>query len=742
MDIIDELRRDPARKIVYIHVEQPKKPEIGPRVEEVIKNKDLIEALKRKGIKRLFRFQHEAIKEVKKGENIFIVAGTGTGKTEAFLLPILEEISKKPYDGVKAVLIYPTKALARDQLKRILEYTSTFFGLRAEVLDGDTPDKKRKIIYTYPPQILITNPDMIHFSLQYSKEFQKLVSTAKYIVLDDAHVYTGVFGAHVHYVLRRLKRFTGDVQLIGASATIGNPSEFSMNLFGEESKVIYSNISRRAQIFHILVSPIGRSRLMEAISLLRLCFKLGLKTLVFVDSHRSAELLKLFAKRQRLEVELHRAGLRPEERERVEHNLRSGKLNAVIATPTLELGIDIGYLDAVILYNIPPTFSRYIQRTGRVGRRGQHAYVFTILGDDPISAFYERNPKYFFKRKVDPAYIDPLNEEVAKVHLLAMARDSPYRQDILSGYERKIVATLMKENKLRIGKRGFIVITRYGVKYLMERQNLRGIGDIISIVVSGGRKIGAREMPQALKELFPGAIYLHGGKPYLVLDLKNKKAVVKPLPYVEPPVITSPLYYTIPGEGNMFDQYEVMGLSIKYLELEITDFVYGYIVKRFPSMELIDEKIFEKEYNYSFKTKGLLIEFPYYLEWSEIENAEAFHAIEHALISAAQVVVGASTTDLGGVSFPSGHIYIYDSYPGGSGISKGLFERLEEALKVAHKIVSRCECEDGCPRCIYSPYCGNNNKILSRTRASFILEKALALKLYARFVRRRGRPLV
>jgi len=740
---IEKLKAIKHLKIVDTYSEKPSQPKFGPEVEKLDLSQPLCQALKSRGIKRLFEYQHTAIENIFQGKNVVISAGTGLGKTEAFIVPILADIFANPFSPrTLGLIIYPTKALARDQLERINSYMSFAFGARAMVLDGDTPEKVRREIYSHPPHILITNPDMIHFSLQYSRDFKDLVSTVKYIVLDDAHVYAGVFGSHVAYVIRRLKRFTPEAQFIVASATIGDPKNFAETLVGEHFIEVSTPPSRKNEIIHILAKPEGISKTRLVTELMKTCVEHDLKTIIFVDSHKLAEILKILGEKTGIKVGLHRAGLKPEERKKVEQAFKKGSVKVIIATPTLELGIDIGDLDVAILYNIPPTMSKYIQRTGRVGRRERKGYVITILGDDPISAYFERHPSEFFNRPLERQVVTLENEEVAKIHMLAMARDKPYSLEELSHFERRIAETLLADGFLALRRRT-LRITRKGARFLSERQSLRGVGEVIKIVTRSGRVIGYREMPMALKELHPGAVYLHGGRPYISLDLTTKRAIVEPLPR-DYPFITKPLFYSDPKEIEMYAEKRYRGIYLRYVNLAIKDAVFGYVVKRFPGMENVREVELDKEYTYIFKTKGVFIYVEPESDWDLLSNAEAFHAIEHALISAAEIVIGAAPTDLGGISFPSGHIYIHDAYPGGSGVSAEFYRRIDEIVEKAFDIVSRCQCIDGCPRCIFSPYCGNNNKILSRRKAHEKLRKVLQLEFIERevSVEHYGKPLV
>jgi DEAD/DEAH box helicase domain-containing protein len=726
-EFIEEIGRDGARKLVHVAVEKPSPPEPGPPVEEVVKSEVLREALKKRGIERLYRFQAEAIRLIESGKSTLIVAGTGTGKTEAFLIPVLERVLEEPYkQEVKAILVYPTKALARDQLARVNSLVTSVFGARALVFDGDTSERERENIYAMPPQVLITNPDMLHYGLMSSPRFRELCSTAEYVVLDDLHVYSGVLGAHVHYVLRRLRRvLKSEPVLVGTSATVGNPREFASALFGVDAEVVDAGPGRRGVVYHVLLKPVARPKLAEVASLVAACVKRGLKTIAFADSHKAVELLHRLCVRMGIDVLVHRAGLLPEERRRVERELASGRVLAVAATPTLELGIDIGDLDCVVLANLPPAYSKYVQRTGRCGRRGGKAYVLTVLGNDPISQYYENNPGDFFGKGVEPVAVEPENEEVAKIQLLAAALDKPLSLSELQPFEAKLVDELASQGFLRFMKsRGYYRATAEAARYLRSRPGLRGVGEVVRIYDSAGKLIGFREMPMALKELFPGAVYLHGGDAYLSLELTERKATVTKLPR-DYRFVTSALYYPEPVAFAAEDSRKVWGVEVEYGRIRVREVVYGYVVRDFESGATVREAPLDRDYAYEFSTRGILIRFPVNPEWSLMGNAEAFHAAEHVVISAAQMVAGAAPTDLGGISYPSGHVFIYDSYPGGSGCSKTLFRRLEEALARALRIVASCTCEDGCPRCVYSPFCGNNNKVLSR-RKSLHLLKSLA----------------
>ncbi len=727
-----DIANDKERYIVYVYEEKPAEIRWGPEVEQLDLPKTLIEHLKSRGIKRLMEYQWTAYNAIKSGKDVVIVSGTGTGKTEAFILPLVSRLLSER-DSI-ALILYPTKALARDQYLRIREYADKA-GLRVEVYDGDTPEEARRRIYASPPEILITNPDMLHYALLYVDKFKAILPRVRLVVLDDFHMYEGVFGTHVHYVLRRLERFCKNLQYVATTATIGNPDEFGRLMFRREVHVIHGVSGRRSIVRHVLLKT-NRAKVREAVELVKLAVRHGKKGIVFADSHRLVEVIKKLLDKENLGhlAAVHRAGLTREERAEIEDKFREGKLMFLIATPTLEIGIDIGTVDIAIMATMPPSYIRYLQRSGRVGRRGQVSHVVQILGSDPISTYFERFPEEFFNRRPEPLHIDPQNKELAKLHLLAMCEDAPVRLSELTDFEYDTVMELAEEGLVKIVRDRYVILTETGRKVLSQMRSLRGAGDRVRIVIKTGREekeIGERELPIAIRELFPNAVYLHGGKAYRVtrLDLKTRKAYVEKL-WEEPSVITIALYTSTPRIEHVLEEGKILGIPYQYVELIIRETVEGYIVKDIQTGKILEENSLNEDVSYEFRTKGLIVFMPE-VKFSDIEpvdyieRAKAYHAVEHALIYAAQICIGAGQTDLGGISYPTGEIIIYDSHLGGSGLSKQLAHRLGDVLEIAYKIVSSCKCLDGCPKCIYSPYCGNNNRYLSRRNAARVLNLVL-----------------
>ncbi len=727
--MLEDYYRGGRVHIVHVYREVAGEPEPGPSIDELDEIPDQVrDALKKRGINRLYRFQWEAIRKILDGKHVVVTAGTGTGKTEAFMIPILSRIITGKPRKPAAILTYPTKALARDQLSRLYEFLG-YGAFSAAVYDGDTPRRARQRISSNPPDIIVTNPDMIHVGLVLSPAIRKFIKTAQYMVFDELHVYEGVFGSHVHAVIERVKKYRGGLPplMIGSSATIGNPKEHAEMLFGVDVEVVEGPRRRRGEAVHVMVSAGNLSRWTIAAGLASILVKQGLKVLVFADSQQMVELISRIARKSYgVELYVHRAGLPMEERRLVEYKLQSGEALGVVATPTLELGIDIGYLDAVVMATIPPSYAKYLQRAGRAGRRGRRGYVFTILADDPIDAYYERNPSRFYNQEIPPTYIEPGNIEVLKIHLLALLlQQGPIRIRELDKHWFRAALELQSMGLAVITGNRVFPNWRRARQYFREYMSIRGSGPHVVIInKASGDPIGYRELPQAVLDLYPEAVYLSFGRIYRVIsiDIDRRRALVEPLPddttYYTRPLYTVDLLDYKPIDSRVTSR----GIPLVYADVELELIVEGYVVRNFWEQENRGVKNwYDTPVRYSYRTKALLLKYPEVEEWGIMENAEAFHAIEHALISAARPVCGAALGEMGGISYPSGDIVIYDGAPGGSGLAKLLFHRFEKAEEIAYEIVSSCDCEDGCPRCIYSPYCGNNNQVLSRKKAKYVL---------------------
>lgn len=721
------------REIMHVKKEVGRIPKYSCTIEDLELHPDLTTALRKIGITELYDFQERAIKKIRSGNNLGILAGTGSGKTEAFLIPILE-YARTHLNQTVGLLMYPTKALAHDQMNR-LEALTRNLKVNFERYDGDTPLETRDVILNHPPSILITNPDMLNVHLS-DNRLQNIIANLQFIVLDEIHQYVGVFGAHVHYVLKRVKRFLKNrkgCQFIGASATIGNPRKFLQTLFGEKFSIVTSKYNWSGNRHHLMIRP-KHSLYSEAIFLIESLKDQdpSVKSIIFTDSHLSAEIVKKIADSRNLNLGIHRGGLQPAYREEIEQKFKAGELTTLVATSTLELGIDVGDLNNIILIKVPATFSTYLQRIGRSGRKGVDSTAFLLIGDDPISNFYANSPNTFYNSKPEPLYLDPTNPEIIRSQFIATAVDqaiSPLELVDLTMDERLVAQQSVAEEYLTHLNQLYLIPTKKG-KNLFRNTSLRGTGETVDIY-SEGNKIGERSLPMAIRELFPNAIYMHGGTDHrvLTLDLTQLHAELKPL-IERSTYYTRALYQSEVINFEPLHESRAFGLSTYFGKGSIHTNVFGFIKINFFTGALIDTENLPISVEYEFPTKILYFKIPLDTTLTYNQKAETTHAVEHVLISAAVTLTGADASEIGGIAYPDGSIFIYDGIYGGSGITQLLQDRLKEAFRRALKILTLCRCKSytGCPRCTFSPYCGNNNDSLSRSLAVLSLEQIIAGK--------------
>ena len=704
-------------------------PKMGSKVEELGLEKEISDFLNELKIKQFYKFQEDAIQEIVFGENVVIEAPTASGKTEAFLIPVIQRIKKESNQGkVFAIFVYPTKALARDQYPKIKKFADKI-KINVKVFDGDTKIEERKEIIEKSPEILITNFDVLHYHLWHQTKFSSILSSTKILVVDEAHVYSGIFGTNVHYIIKRLKRICNNkLQFVAASATLDDAKTFCEQLFGEKMQLIKGS-GKKGETDFVMLFPSLRTQRKLMVELTKKLTDKNHKTMVFSNSHLNAELLAMQAKKQKINIKVHRAGLMANYRMSVEKQFKEDKLQAISCTPTLELGIDVGNVDCVISSTIP--VNRLTQRIGRAARKGQRGYAFLTLGNDPISQYYKNHPDDYFE-DIEKTYIDPNNPFVEEFQILAMACDKPISKHELKEHQDVIEHHIIEENIIESNNR--IIPNFEKINSVLNNYSIRGIGKSIDIFLNE-KKVGDRTLPIALEELHKDAIYFIAGSRYKVKELNYPErnfAKIERIPK-DYPYYTKSLTEEWPTIETIFEKRNAGGIEIAFCKLHIEKKVYGYVNIELGQEVTQGEKIMlDTPLEYDFITKGIVFHAPRPLkimgksEDEEYTEASGYHATEHVVIEGSNMITGGVSQDLGGISLgTSGLIFIYDGAIGGSGASKALYDRFEKALERSMHIVKECPCknEAGCPRCTFSYRCGNNNEYLHKYSALEILER-------------------
>jgi DEAD/DEAH box helicase domain-containing protein len=721
---------------------------------------DVVAALGRAGIERLYSHQVEALSAAERG-NVIVTSGTASGKSLSFNLPVLDGLARDPKR--RALYLYPTKALAQDQARKLSELG--LGALHHAIYDGDTPRDDRPAIRKRA-NLVLTNPDMLNMGvLPHHKGWGDFLANLGWVVVDEAHTYRGVFGSHVANVLRRLRRvarlYDAEPRFLCASATIANPVELAEELVGDRFALVDSDgaprAGRRIGMWNPPVidpkSMTRRSVLSEAAELLADLVVSGARTICFLRSRRGIELIQRFT-RMRLEelgearlanrIAPYRAGYTPQQRREIEARLAAGDLLAVVATDALELGIDIGELDAAICVTFPGTVASLRQMWGRAGRRTEGIALY-VAGEDALDQFFCRHPDEFLERPVEAAILDHENERIQLAHVLAAAYEVPLGgsaaqpggadDEILGPRWRDRAEALVGAGQLRRGRDG-----RYlprGAGFPAGEISLRSASlDSIAVVErTSGELIGSVEAERAFSTVHPGAVYLHLGRSYEVreLDLDGRRAIVDAF---DGDWYTQPKKETMVFIDGVAEQREVAGVELYFGDLSVTEQVIAYQRKSLADHSVVDLIALDLPET-NFPTQGLWYVLPDELAGPAVLAPEvllgALHASEHTQIAVLPLLAMCDRWDIGGLStnvhFQTGGptIFVYDGHPGGVGIAHRGFERFEKLVEDAARLIAECPCADGCPSCVQSPKCGNLNEPLHKAGALELMDRMITV---------------
>jgi DEAD/DEAH box helicase domain-containing protein len=732
---------DPARRDGRI-VAESSEEEGGAKQVALPRSLDpaLVEALRRAGIERLYSHQRQAL-EVAASSNLAITSGTASGKSLAFNLPVLDGIARD--DKRRALYLYPTKALAQDQARKLGALRPP--GLREAIYDGDTPREERPAIRRRS-NLVLTNPDMLHVGiLPHHKSWGDFLANLGWVVVDEAHTYRGVFGSHVANVLRRLRRvaraYGGEPRFLLASATIANPVGLAEELVGTPFELIDDDGAPRTGREIAMWNPplidratgTRRSPLSEAAELLAELVSHGVRTICFLKSRRGIELIQRFA-RESLEargkpelaarIAPYRGGYTPQQRREIEARLSEGELLAVVATDALELGIDIGELDAAICVTFPGTVASLRQMWGRAGRRRRGLAVY-VAGQDALDQFFCRHPEEFIGRPVEAAILDHSSEQIAARHMVAAAYELPLSDEdaeVFGPDWRERAERLVAAGQLR--QAGRRVLPRSS-EFVAGKIPLRSASaDSVAVIErDSGEMLGLVEAERAFTTIHPGAIYLHLGRSYEVeqLDVQGRRAVVSRF---DGDWYTRPKKETDIYIERVREQRTTAGVELHFGEVSVSEQVIAYQRVSIADQEPFDIVALELP-EQQFVTQALWYVLPDRLSGALPPDAllGSLHATEHGQIAVLPLIAMCDRWDIGGLStnvhFQTGRatIFIYDGHPGGVGITLRGYEQFERLLGDAERLIAECPCESGCPSCVQSPKCGNLNEPLHKVGA-------------------------
>ncbi len=760
-DLLEQLTTARGREDRLTHLEllppRPARPAPWPAwVPE-----DVQEAYGARGVVRPWAHQVEAADAAWAGEHVVVATGTASGKSLAFQLPALTAASqargRRGERGAGVLYLAPTKALAHDQWAAL---RSLDLDVRISTHDGDSTREERDWTREHAEYVL-TNPDMLHRSLLPGHEhWSRFWSRLRYVVIDEAHHYRGIFGAHVAQVLRRLRRvcaaYGAHPTFVLASATMSDPALTASRLTGLPVRAVTDDASPRGQVALALWeppfaswegengAPVRRPASAEAADLLTDLVVHDVRTLAFVRSRRgveqvartTAELLAEVDPSLPARVAAYRGGYLPEERRDIEEQLRRGELVGLAATNALELGIDISGLDAVVMVGFPGTRAALWQQLGRAGRGAGDALGVLVARDDPLDTYLVHHPEALVGRPVEASVFDPDNPHVLGPHLCAAAQELPLTEADLPAFgpaAREVVDALTSAGLLRRRPRGWYWTDRRAAADLADIRSAGGQA-VQLLEAATGRVVGTVDGGRAHGSAHAGAVYLHRGETWVVreLDLDDHVAILER---------GDPGYSTSARETTEISvvaerEHQAWGsCRLSLGEVEVTHQVVSYLKRRHPGGEVIGEELLDLPER-TLRTVAVWWTVPDAV-LEEVGLAPdvvpgAAHAAEHCSIGLLPLVATCDRWDIGGVS-TARHpdtgvltVFVYDGHPGGAGFAERGFRAAAHWLRATRDTIADCACPEGCPSCVQSPKCGNQNNPLDKAGAVALLEALLA----------------
>ncbi|WP_234439671.1 MULTISPECIES: DEAD/DEAH box helicase [Streptomyces] len=725
---------------------------------------EVIAAIQEAGIEHPWAHQAEAAEHALDGESVVIATGTASGKSLAYLAPVLTTLldGSEAANGRGATALYlsPTKALAADQRRAVRELAAPLGNrIRPAVYDGDTPVEEREWVRQYANYVL-TNPDMLHRGILPSHpRWSSFLRALRYVVIDECHTYRGVFGSHVAQVLRRLRRicarYGSEPVFLLASATSADPAVAAGRLTGLPITEVSDDASPRGELVFALWeppltelhgergAPVRRTATAETADLLTDLTRQGVRSVAFVRSRRGAELISVIAQERLAEtdralarrVAAYRGGYLPEERRALEKALHSGELLGLAATTALELGVDVSGLDAVVIAGYPGTRASLWQQAGRAGRSGEGALAVMVARDDPLDTFLVHHPEAIFDQPVESTVLDPDNPYVLAPHLCAAAAELPLTETDLTLFGPAVPGLLPQlegAGLLRRRATGWYWTRRERAADLTDIRG--GGGSPVRIVEAGtGRLLGTVDEAASHTAVHEGAVHLHQGRTYLVreLDLEDSVALVEE---AVPPYSTTARDTTSITVLETDTEIPWGAGRLCYGSVEVTNQVVSFLRRRLITGEVLGETKLDLPPR-TLRTRAVW--------WTVTEDqldaaritpeilGGALHAAEHASIGMLPLFATCDRWDIGGVSVPLHPdtllptVFVYDGHPGGAGFAERAFHTARAWLTATREAIASCECEAGCPSCIQSPKCGNGNDPLHKRGALRLLTELL-----------------